>query len=628
MSLFLSYAQEDSETANTIARRLEERGHIVYRFEDRQQRGGTFISRIETEIGKAQGFIALVSPSYVSSRWCRWERELAFIREIDLQKSGAAEQFVHVIQVQPTPHADSGGLQRYDWHDYHDSHDLDHVLEALDARMGANGPATSEAAARPAPTTGRALSVFRNREHELQRIIQGITTPGGIRFWLVVAPPQLGKSWLLDKTSEELTANAAGGWRVRLVDVGDLPFSVRSDVSLLLNEMFPAVDPNDPPPGSPREVARMISGEKRPYACLLDGADLLNQRVAKGLRQQLAEIHQRLQSSGLPSARLAIVVAGRREEEWRGLRPEPRLESLTLTRFRSDTITLSLQDLAAQMGRTFGAREQEIQVQHVHRFTEGLPALLWECLLWLRRDNWADIEDLDTPQLFADIAQPYVEKKLLSIESLVPEGGPDVDAVAEVLSQALRLLTRYRILTQSHLAHHWDTDAEFGAVVTRGGWLPPDLWSAVSRTALLSRPLDEVWAAIHPPIRRLLFRYFHPTDAERGAAHREAAGYVEEWMASQRGKEACVGVVERLWHEASALLLERPGELDTELSATAERMLDFLQPSRAYGAEELRQFVAHRVMDDEELQDVLSGVPGLSDRLVAIILSSAGGSGE
>ncbi|GLY07664.1 hypothetical protein Acsp01_80430 [Actinoplanes sp. NBRC 101535] len=623
MSLFLSYAQEDGKIAEEIARKLQQRHHEVFRFEDPAQRGKQWVRRLEEEINEAQGFLALLSPSYLVSGWCRRERELALIRENDLQADGRDTQFVHVARVGPTPLTDPGFLRTYDWHDLVAPDGMVHLLDVLDAHMGSRGNA-----APGDPASGPALTAFRNREQELQQLLHGVTTLGGHCFWLVVAPPQLGKSWLLDQVSAELTQGRDGRpWRVRLVDLRVLPSDVRSDTTKLLAHMFPAVDPQSAPPTGAREITKMISGDKQPYACLLDGADLLDRGAADALRKQLSQVHQRLQASGHPAARLAVVVAGRRNEEWLPVSPAPRLNQLPLTRFGAEVISQALRDLAAQMDRSFSPREMEVHAEFVHRFTEGLPALVVECLQWVRReDSWADIADLDSTTSFDRIARPYVENRLLSTESLMPEGGRDLGDIRDVLSHALRVLTPYRVLTQSHLAHYWAADAALHQAVSAGGWSPPDLWEALNRTALLARPHDEPWTAIHPPIRRLLFRHFHPAAADRAAAHREAATYVEQWMESPRGKESGVGVVERLWHEASALVLERPAELTAVLSATADRMRERLRPSSFYVAGELRDYVATRISRDEELQEVLGVESGLANRLIAIISSPAGGS--
>ena len=46
--------------------------------------------------------------------------------------------------------------------------------------------------------------VFLNREQELENVLRGLTNASGPHFWLVVGPPQLGKTWFLDRIGKDL----------------------------------------------------------------------------------------------------------------------------------------------------------------------------------------------------------------------------------------------------------------------------------------------------------------------------------------------------------------------------------------------------------------------------------------
>ena len=81
MNLFLSYARQDEEMGCEIAASLGQRGFDVYHWRDPRQRGGRFLERIEQEIGRADAFLALVSPHFLASGWCRLESDLAMYRE-------------------------------------------------------------------------------------------------------------------------------------------------------------------------------------------------------------------------------------------------------------------------------------------------------------------------------------------------------------------------------------------------------------------------------------------------------------------------------------------------------------------------------------------------------------------
>jgi hypothetical protein len=148
-----------------------------------------------------------------------------------------------------------------------------------------------------------------------------------------------------------------------------------------------------------------------------------------------------------------------------------------------------------------------------------------------------------------------------------------------------------------------------------------DLWKAISNTALLSQPLNEPWQEIHSAIRRLLYRYHYKSEEERAEAHSAARRFVEVWADRQVGTEQVVGLVECLWHEASALRLTESSRVEEALSESARKLSQALTPSSAYTVEELRGYAAARMRNDEEFGEALRDFPSLFNRLIAIILA-------
>ena len=217
---FLSYAKEDGETARDIADRLADRGISVFRWQDPHNRGGRFIQRIEDAIRDAGGFIALLSPSFLASTWCRLERELAIQREADLRAGGRDTAFIHVLKILDTPYHDAGFLRSYDWLDLTDPARKEAALTDLVRRLAGarqSGPPSPDGA-----ITSRGSPLFRNRYDELEQVRRGLTNAAGPHFWLVLAPPQLGKTWFLDRISAEMLAGPSG-WAARLVDLREQP---------------------------------------------------------------------------------------------------------------------------------------------------------------------------------------------------------------------------------------------------------------------------------------------------------------------------------------------------------------------------------------------------------------------
>lgn len=620
--LFLSYAEEDGEAVRQITAVLRARGVRFYDWQG--QRGGPFIETIERALSGADAFIAVMSPHFLASPWCRMEREYAIQRELDLRAEDPGFIFIHVLQVADTPYADSGFLRRYDWHDLTNPGSRSELFDALVDRVTPGietTPKDTESAG------DRVASLFRNRREELDRVLHGLTNVGGPHFWVVVAPPQLGKTWFLDRLSAELTGQGQvpAQWVTRLVDLRDQPPELRGDASALIAQLFRQLIGDEQV--TPRDIAQRISRSGRPYLCLLDSAELLSEDTASALRIQLSSIYRLVQMTGNAEVRLGVVVATRREQDWRGVSPDPRLTVLSLTEFSIDIVLQALHDFAASMSRIFGHPDFRVIAGWVHSLSEGLPALLVPCLQWIRKEEWLELERLDTDELFAEIAHPYIRERLLARDSLYPEaderphrwreGQPGEQLYA--VTEAFRLLVPYRLFTQSHLRHHVGSDRNFAEALQGLHWSVEDMWGAISGSALLRRPLDEPWQEIYPAIRRLLFRYCYQSDDARALTHGEARKFVEVWSESQAGKEQVMGVLESLWHEACALRLSRASDMEEQLNDSARKLSLSLRESPAYTPAELRAFAAGRMREDDEFQQAVDNIDGLFNWLTSII---------
>jgi hypothetical protein len=371
-------------------------------------------------------------------------------------------------------------------------------------------------------------------------------------------------------------------------------------------------------------IAQAISRSGRPHLCLLDSAELLSEETASALRNCLSQIYSFVQNTPKRSIRLALVVACRRDNKaWKGVLPRPLLSPLPLTEFTPDVVREALSDLAEEMTVTFSPAELRTNADLVHRLSQGLPALLAHCLRWIQDQEGVQIERLKSPQLFEDLAHPYIEDELLIPTSLLPPGQRGAVEPLRALEQSYRVLAPYRLFTLSHLRHRRDSDARFRSALAATGWDMEDLWGAISATHLLRRPLDEPWQEIHAAIRRLLYRYFYRTDEVCATAHNEARKFVEVWTEGQIGTEQALGLVECLWHEAITLRLTRSAEMGQRLTDSARKLSREIRESPAYMPPELREFAADRMRNDEELQEAV-GSPELFDRLVEVVTRPEG----
>jgi hypothetical protein len=616
--LFLSYAEEDSESARRIAEWFRGRDIKVYLWEDPEQRGGRFLTQIERAMNRSDGFLALMSPGFIRSPLCHREAELAIHLEEDLQASDPDAKFIRVLLVENTPYGKADFLRSYDWLDVTSQEKMHRVLSGVADGFGRSR--REESTVSGETQSELASPSFRNREEEVDKVLHGLTNTAGPHFWLVIAPPQLGKTWFMDHVAAKLL-EAPVTWESRRVDVREYPEATRSNITLLLMELFGLARPAQTEQDISRFIAQTILQRRKPHLCLLDSAELLPESTAIELRSHLSEIYRRVKYAGRKDVWLAFIVASRRDDEWRGVTPYPRLTLLPLTQFRIDVVRDALRGLAQQMGLDHGSAELDQHAALVYRMSEGLPALLVLYLRWIQKEEWLDIERLENQEQFEALARDYIQE-LLSHDSLLPSNPERDDEPRRVLESAFRVLAPYRLFTQSHLRHHLERDRRFRAALEAVEWPIERLWNGISKTALLSRPLDEPWQETQAAIRRLLFRYFYKNSKQRVEAHQQARHFAEIWRDGQTGNEQVIGLIECLWHEAAALRLSQAADMEVALNRSARTFAEALRPSSLYTGAELRRSAARRMRNDEEFQETVSNIAGLFARLAQIVEST------
>jgi hypothetical protein len=657
--VFLSYAEEDREIAAEISAWLGAQG--VDRFDWLTSGSGRFLPLIEGAISRADAFLALMSPHFLASKWCGRERDMALFREQELQEDDPERAFVHVLEVGATRPDRTGFLSGYNWVHFTPpatrSESFDEMARrlSLGRRAAASASAALAPALAPAPAgaavtpAGRrggtrerpasagpradgalTLPTFRNRDREFEDIWAGLVTAGDKPFWLVTAPPQVGKTWLLKQIRTSLEEPAPGAepsppWTVSMVDVRNLPGSMRQDPGALIAKFFGLPDPVPGTQEALLAVARTILQRRQPWVCLLDHAELLEKPVAADFRARMSQIHQEVQNGRRRNVRLGLIVASRRPSEWRGVTPSPRFRHLPLSEFETEVVLGALVQLAEEMDLDYSEARRDSEL--VYELTQGLPALLTACLEWIKEDETFNLAPLRSTEKFRELASPYINGELLARESLLPvlvdrNGNPVTEEQAAgalvAVREAYRVLAPFRLFTRSHLHHYLESDRDFRAALTAPGWDAEDLWIAVSDTALLDR-LRELWKVVQPAVRRLLYRYYYSSDEECATVHSEARKIVEVWASQQTGKEQVAFLVECLWHEAMALRKGPPGELEQRLVASARTLSRHFRGSPAYAEDDLRRYAAEQMADDAELQHAVSLVPGLHHRLIEIV---------
>ena len=617
--VFISFAAEDAVVAERLGAFWETLGVVVFRFDDSTRRTGRVVGEIEQQIGEADVFVVLLSPQYLASGWCVQERDLAIHREAESSSS-----FVHVIKVATTSPRSSGLLRNYHWVDA-TGELTDERLNEITARLPLGDGAAASAADAVASVT---IPGFRNRTDELANLRGALSTPGGRELWVVVAPPLMGKSWLLARLEQAL-AGASPHWTVRHLDMREEPAELRNNPTRLVGSLLDVDVSGQHGPlldDELRDVAAQVSFRKGPQLFVLDSAELLTPACATSARSALTAVRGLVRRTGW-DGRFALVIGTRRHDEWRGLgsdaRTGERFEPLRLTEFGQEIVHQALRDLKLR----FGEEDLWRHAEHLHRLSEGLPALLVKSVQWAQATAFLRMDQVDGPAAFDAVARDYIVNDLLSADSLLPTGGPRSDEALAVLREMLRVLSTYRLHTQSHLKFHLDADPALQRALADARWSRVDLWDALGQTALgTQQDAHEIWHEIEPSLRRLLYHHHYRTDADQIAAHTKAREFYGGWTQDRAaGREQQVVLVESLWHEASRLAIERPAELARLLPGVAVDLAQTFGSSPMYEPAEFTQAVVRRLRDDDELKVLLSGHPGLSEEIVKSVSLTIGG---
>jgi hypothetical protein len=462
-----------------------------------------------------------------------------------------------------------------------------------------------------------AAPAFRNRTDELRLLLHHLSIYDGKDFWLVVAPPQMGKTWFLDRLGARVDrlGDQNADWTVTTVDARHEDPDVLVDSRKLLARLFARDCPSwGDGLALAKEIGIEVSRRNQRRLCLLDSAELLDARVVKELREHLDKVHDFVKEAQGEHARVVFVVASRRDDEWSGVTPR-RLFRVPLTPFDPHVVTQALREAAAATRRNMSSVELAVNAANLYRYSEGLPALLARGIEQLYRDGFVGLSGIGQDPDFAKLFHSYVEDQVLSAESLYPAGTVAPAVEHDALVAAFRALMPYRILVQSHLSH--DVDDEVRVAFDAAGWQNHDVWRAVRLYAPLVRPQTGPYDAIDPAVRRLLTRHFYPDPAQVAAAHRRAIGFFSGLVATNSGWEQAICVVEQLWHEAARLEVDDRDGMRPALLSYAYELARALQPSTFSGKEVARQVVG-RLRDDEEFEDTVRHSPGLFHDIIDV----------
>lgn len=469
---------------------------------------------------------------------------------------------------------------------------------------------------------------FQNREEELDEILSNLRKPvGGVCFWQILAPPQLGKSWFLSKLAVDLNKFEQGTktWEVRRVNIKkeDNSLNLRSNIGTLLTQFF-GVSIGEPVSNADvKNIARLIVTSKRYWLLLLDDAHLLSDEVAVLLRNILSDVDHQIRNHN--EARIAFVASSRRHFNYWGrqLPGFPRFNKRLLTPFTENVISITLRHMLDRDSVIIGNNDLAETAQSLYQITEGLPALLILYLGWIQENEYIfDKKELEEKELFGLLTKPYIEEKIISADSLLPaeNDANQIKPKYDVLGAALKELCSYRRFIMRYLDDWLSNEDNIKSSMPALKWSISDLHGALKRTYIMEPTSNDLWTVFYPAVRRLLFRYFYGTRSQQEEAHKRARKfYLAHWQ-EWDGTDRAIIIVEYLWHTSECLKLKKAGATEKLIIDFAREIFNDSVKSNLYSIQEIREIIMSRMGDDEEFQNSIYRIgPEVSKKLMLIL---------
>lgn len=605
--IFISYAEEDSGIARKVAEHLKKKGFNPYYYEDPKIEGNNIIENIEKALKKSKIFLFVLSPDYLSSKWCKAEFEVAFLMQLEASTKGE-EYEIHPLKVKEVETGNLVFERRYVQTDLTKGSFDEKFNQFIDNKL------VEKRTVEGKTKSPRGWLPFQNRESELHKLETNLDNLAGSHFYLVVAPPQMGKSWLLLQLSRKLI-DPKLNWIVQYFDL-QTDHEARSNIKKILvglNFQVDELKSNDNEELC-LAAAKQIKDSGKYWLLLLDSVEHISDQTAKQFRTFLGGLSRRLEPV---SSRIAVVAASRTELlPFKGHIPKPNFEILELTPFSQNVIVSATRATNKDTGALLNY--QDIS-DRLLKLTEGLPELITRYLDWMRiKTGFAFIpEDLEKDTLYKDIVVAYIEEALLSARVLLPYI-PSSNVQEELRQAWARFVVKassFRIITRSHI--RFMTSEEIMKNMSSLPQMSPDLLDAVGKLHLVI-PTQTMWYQIAPPIRRLLFHYNYRTNTEKLQVHKQNELLYKGWKNKLSGTDALRFTIEKLWHYSEQIRIHisiGKKKKNNNIEDYFQKLCDDLKPN---GESFFDQLVglSNLIANDEELTTSLEEIEiGLSERI-------------
>ncbi|HKX32746.1 MAG TPA: hypothetical protein VJ302_33980 [Blastocatellia bacterium] len=463
---------------------------------------------------------------------------------------------------------------------------------------------------------------FQNRVDELHEIIHNIAIQGGDRLILLIAMPEMGKSCLLKHLDGEVISRSSAQHHVSYVNLGAERPEIRTDLKALLAQLFQGQDwghgPDEPDPADQQgylnrlvsTTTQIILRSNRPWLVKLDNAELMSKDTAGKMRRALCSIIRELRTKNRDHL-LSFIAASRVEiPAFKGIIPEPGFRTIILTHFDDNVISKTLEKIGTNLGLQQSTEYYQQLGKWLWRETEGLPALLVKYLKWINDNLFVFGDDFEetSRKLFEKLARPYIENKLLALDTVVP--GTIVnhrrEEVRPAFSELVLGTSIFRLVTRSHLtlmAHQQPLLSDAMQTIQTLS-TPYDAYDMYGLLPVV-KPVAELWYVPYTTVRRLYFKYRYLSVEDQIRVHRQAQEIYANWADIRSGSDQIRFLIEQFWHEVEKVRLSPPPDPLGHITEYVDRLLDPHLLSDEFDYQDLHKLFRKLAENDKELQSSL-----------------------
>lgn len=280
IEVFISYSHSDERLRVELGKHLSqlEKDAIVSVWHDRKiTPGGEWKLEIDSRLENASIIILLISPDFLDSGYCYNVEMKRAMEKHDAGNACVIPVILRAVDWQSAPFAKlqalpAEGRPVTSWANQDEA--FRDVAIAVRGVARKFRPMHNSADPETKSMTFAKIT-FKNRDRELEILLNSLTIPASKHFWLIIAGPQMGKTWLLEELQKKLPKHNPEQWVITQADLRKESQEIRIEAKRLVARLFGEWVLIGDIEENLFRIAEKIRESKLAWLCLLDSAEIL-----------------------------------------------------------------------------------------------------------------------------------------------------------------------------------------------------------------------------------------------------------------------------------------------------------------------------------------------------------------